>query len=206
MRSERPPGPPVPSVRSTNSIDGAVRSMASASAAVMFGRMMSSWKLWPEEKLTTDILETYTVFGPSVRKTSRMDSSKPRIIAVMPTIDVMPMTTPSTVRNERSLFPRRVSHDIATISVNRLRRTGSFLPKRFYRIERCCARCGVHPKEQADGGGHPDAEHDGPRLDDGRQRGDATEPPRHRETEERAADAAKRRERDRLGEDLPHDV
>ena len=34
----------------------------------------------------------------------------------MPTIDVMPMTTPSTVSAERILFVRSVSNDIATIS------------------------------------------------------------------------------------------
>jgi hypothetical protein len=35
---------------------------------------------------------------------------------VMPTIDVMPMTTPSTVSAERILFVRNVSIDIMTIS------------------------------------------------------------------------------------------
>ena len=34
----------------------------------------------------------------------------------MPTIDVMPMTTPSTVSAERILFVRSVSSDIVTIS------------------------------------------------------------------------------------------
>jgi hypothetical protein len=42
--------------------------------------------------------------------------SKPRIIAVMPTIDVMPMTTPSTVSAERILLVRIVSNAIATTS------------------------------------------------------------------------------------------
>ena len=65
---------------------------------------------------------TVIVFGPSARIMSRSDSSKPRIIAVMPTIDVMPMTTPSTVRNERSLFVRTVSNAITTTSPKRLMR------------------------------------------------------------------------------------
>ena len=37
----------------------------------------------------------------------------------MPTIDVMPMTTPSTVSAERILFDRNVSTDIVTISPSR---------------------------------------------------------------------------------------
>ena len=44
---------------------------------------------------------------------SRSDWSKPRIIAVMPTIEVMPMTTPSTVSAERILLVRTVSNAIA---------------------------------------------------------------------------------------------
>ena len=50
---------------------------------------------------------------------SRSDSSKPRIIAVMPTIDVIPMTTPRTVSAERILFERTVSAAIAMTSVIR---------------------------------------------------------------------------------------
>ena len=49
------------------------------------------------------------VFGPSARMLSRSDSSKPRMSDVMPTIDVMPMTTPRMVSAERSLLLRSVS-------------------------------------------------------------------------------------------------
>ena len=52
------------------------------------------------------------MFGPIARIMSRSDWSKPRISAVMPTIDVMPMTTPSTVRPERILLVRTVSNAI----------------------------------------------------------------------------------------------
>ena len=44
------------------------------------------------------------MFGPSWLIESRSDWSKPRISDVMPTIDVMPMTTPSTVSAERILL------------------------------------------------------------------------------------------------------
>ena len=50
------------------------------------------------------------MFGPSARIESRSDSSKPRISDVIPTIDVMPMTTPSTVNAERILLVRSVSN------------------------------------------------------------------------------------------------
>ena len=50
------------------------------------------------------------VSGPiAVRMLSCSDVSNPRISAVIATIDVMPMTTPSTVRPERILFVRTVS-------------------------------------------------------------------------------------------------
>ena len=57
------------------------------------------------------------VFGPMARIMSRNDWSNPRIIDVMPTIEVIPMTTPSTVRPERILFVRTVSNAIETTSV-----------------------------------------------------------------------------------------
>ena len=58
----------------------------------------------PLAKLVMPKRWTKIVFGPIARIMSRSDWSKPRIIAVMPTIDVMPMTTPSTVSAERILL------------------------------------------------------------------------------------------------------
>jgi hypothetical protein len=62
---------------------------------------------------------TIIVFGPSWLIESRSELSKPRISEVIPTIDVMPMTTPSTVSAERILLVRSVSNDIVTISPSR---------------------------------------------------------------------------------------
>src|SRR5438045_804959 len=59
------------------------------------------------------------VSGPIARIIARSDSSNPRIIAVMPTIDVMPITTPSTVSADRILFDRTVSNAVATTSLTR---------------------------------------------------------------------------------------
>ena len=106
----------------TISIDGAPRSIASASPGVMFGRFSISWKSAPAERLTAENLATKTVSGPIVRNTSRSDSSKPRSSDVTPTIEVMPMTTPRTVKNDRILFDRIVSHDIARISLKSAQR------------------------------------------------------------------------------------
>jgi hypothetical protein len=64
-------------------------------------------------------LATKIVFGPIWRKRSLNDSSKPRIKAVMLTIEVMPMTTPRMVNAERSLLVRRVSTAIVRISWRR---------------------------------------------------------------------------------------
>ena len=57
--------------------------------------------------------------GPICRNRSLNDSSKPRISAVMLTIEVMPMTTPRIVSAERILLVRRVSTAIVRISWRR---------------------------------------------------------------------------------------
>src|SRR6187549_3887854 len=85
---------------------------------------------------------------------------------VMPTIAVMPMTTPRIVRAERSLLLRRVSSAMRTTSPA----SPLFTAERLDRIQRRGARRGVHPEEQPDAGRDADAEHDRPRLELGRQR------------------------------------
>ena len=91
--------------------------MASASSLDRLGRRATSRKLLPDPiKLSAPHFCTMIVSGPSWLIDSRSDSSKPRMSDVMPTIDVMPMTTPSTVSAERILFVRSVSIDIVTIS------------------------------------------------------------------------------------------
>ena len=72
----------------------------------------SSLNSAPLAKLVTPKRWTKMVFGPIARIMSRSDWSKPRISDVMPTIDVMPMTTPSTVSAERILLVRTVSNAI----------------------------------------------------------------------------------------------
>ena len=84
----------------------------------MFGRFATSRNDLPAEKLNALNFWTKTVFGPSARIESRSDSSNPRMSDVIPTIDVMPMTTPRTVSAERILLVRSVSNDIDTISRN----------------------------------------------------------------------------------------
>src|SRR5688572_22221072 len=106
------------------------------------------------------------VLGPSCSMVARSELSKPRISDVMPTIDVMPMTTPSTVSPERSLLARNVSSAIRTTSPSRPLFTSECLD----RVERCRARGGVGPEEQADGGGDADAEDHRPQLEGRRQR------------------------------------
>ena len=73
----------------------------------------------PAPKLSAPIFCTKIVFGPIWPIESRSDWSNPRMSDVMPTIDVMPMTTPSTVSAERILLVRSVSIDMPTISLSR---------------------------------------------------------------------------------------
>ena len=108
--------PIAPSQTSTSATDGHSRSIARASSIVRFGRRATSRKLLPPRSSAPPNFCTMIVFGPSWLIESRSDSSKPRMSDVMPTIDVMPMTTPSTVSAERILFVRSVSIDIVTIS------------------------------------------------------------------------------------------
>ena len=100
---------PVPSITSTMSIDGASFSIALASSTVRFGRRRSSENSAPLEMLRMLSLLTKIVLGPSARTWSRSDSSKPRMSEVIPTMAVMPITTPRMVSAERSLLVRSVS-------------------------------------------------------------------------------------------------
>src|SRR6185503_9385190 len=87
---------------------------------------------------------------------------------VIPTIAVMPITTPRMVSPDRSLLLRRVSSAMRTTSPARLLFTAECLDG----IQRRGARRGVEPEEQPDAGRDADAEHHRPRLEPGRQRGD----------------------------------
>ena len=59
---------------------------------------------------------TKIVSDPNSRMVSRKDSSNPRMIAVMPTIEVMPISIPRIVKAERTFCVRIVSNAITTIS------------------------------------------------------------------------------------------
>jgi hypothetical protein len=89
----------------------------------------------PPLKLPMPKRWTKMVFGPIEPSMSRSDWSKPRIIAVMPTIDVMPMTTPSTVNPERILLVRSVSNAITATSRHSPRLMALLTAKRLDRVE-----------------------------------------------------------------------
>ena len=113
---------------------------------------------------------TKIVFGPIAQIISRSDWSKPRIIAVMPTIDVMPITTPSTVSAERILLVRTVSNAIAMTSPKRVDADighCALSHSRLQRLDRIEARRAhgrIQTEEQADQRGDADAERHRPRL------------------------------------------
>src|SRR3954463_8515802 len=182
--------------------------MARASSIVRFGRRATSRKVLPALKLSAPHFCTIRVFGPSWLMDSRSDWSKPRIREVMPTIDVMPMTTPSTVRAERILLVRSVSNAITRTSERSPLWTLAmlFTPQRFDRIQLGRAHRRIQPEEQPDDGGDADAHRDRPRLHRRRQRRYLADDQRQDEAEAGAEHAPERRERHRLGEDLPDDV
>src|SRR5688500_4235873 len=133
---------------------------------------------------------------------SRSELSKPRMSEVMPTIEVMPMTTPRIVSAERSLLVRTVSSAMRTTSPS----SPLFTSERLDRIERRGAGRRVGAEEQADRRGDADPKHDGPHLEHSRQRRRRRNAHREDEPEENPNDAAEGRQRDRLGQHLRHDV
>src|SRR5712692_8987349 len=119
--------------------------------------------------------------GPTCAMASRTDWSKPRMSAVMPTIDVMPMTTPRTVRPERNLFVRTVSNAIVTTSQRSPNRIAikilnaqvercSFPPQRLDRIQARGPARGIQAEEQSHRRRDADAERDRPDFDGCRDR------------------------------------
>src|SRR5712692_1645561 len=159
---------------STNWMVPACSSSARASEIDRFGRLISSLNSAPPAKLLMPKRWMKIVLGPIVLIISRSDWSKPRIIAVIPTIDVIPMTTPSTVSAERILLPRTVSNAIDTTSPKRLTRNAirpaSFPSQRFDRIEARGPHRRIQAEKQPDERGDADAERDRPDLDRRRDR------------------------------------
>src|SRR5262245_28237731 len=195
---------------STSSIDGACSSMARASDTVRFGRLRKVENSVALEKLNGPKRWMMMIFGPMALIESRSDSSNPRIIAVIPTIEVMPITTPRTVSAERILFDLSVSNAMRTTSWARPLRNAislaSFAPKRLDWIETGGSHCGVQPEEEPHGGGNTDAEHHSPELDGGWHRRGHRDQESDPAAEQRADDAAKDRQHNRFGQYLGHDV
>src|SRR5476649_2004759 len=146
---------------STNWMVPACSSSARASEIDRFGRLSSSLNSAPPATLAIPKRWMKIVLGPIVLIISRSDWSKPRII------DVMPMTTPSTVSTDRILLPRTVSKAITTTSLIRptLIARRLFLPERFDRIERGGAHRRIQAEDEADKRGDADAERDRPHFD-----------------------------------------
>src|SRR4051794_30670896 len=133
--------------------------------------------------------------GPACAMSSRSDSSKPRTSAVIPTMDVMPMTTPRTVRADRSLFASSVSNAIATTSPTRPSRIAMaprlsprrqnagfcvvplFVPQRFDRIQPRRLERGIHAEEDADGRREADADRERPPRQGNREAGEQVHGP-----------------------------
>src|SRR3954471_22989806 len=156
--------PIAPSHTSMSATEGQSRSIASASSRDRLGRRATSRKLFPAAKLSAPHFWTMIVLGPSWLIESRSELSNPRSSDVIPTIDVMPMTTPSTVSADRILLVRSVSKAIPTISESRPVRMAAMLlaPQGFDRIQLGRAHRRVQSKEQADDRGDADAHDDRP--------------------------------------------
>src|SRR5687767_7720699 len=89
---------------------------------------------------------------------------------VIPTIDVMPITIPSTVRPERSLLARSVSSArIAVSPSSAMLEVYLLTAQRLNGIEPGGAARRIPPKEQSDKCGDANTNGDRPRLYGGRQ-------------------------------------
>src|SRR5687767_1699606 len=125
----------------------------------MFGRRAISTNEVPDEKLSALNLATNSVFGPSRRIDSCIDSSNPRMSDVIPTIDVIPMTMPSTVSADRILLTLNVSRAIAAVSLNSAKRAisvdiGLLASQSLDWIQHRCASSWIPAEEQSDEGGN----------------------------------------------------
>src|SRR5688572_11711970 len=190
---------------STMPTEGASFSIAWASSSVRFGRRSRSANSPPPARLMALNLATNSVLGPSSRMLLRSDWSKPRMREVIPTMAVMPMTTPSTVSPDRILLVRSVSSARKMTSRSRARRT-LFPAERFNRVQAGGARRRVRAEEQPDRRRDSDAEPDRPRLEPCGQRCHRRKALGRQEPENDADHTSHRRERDRFGEHLRHDV
>ena len=174
IRSAVGGGPPVPSQVSTSATDGASRLIASPSSTVSPGRLIRSTNEAPDEKLTAPKRWTKMVRGPSDRIESRSEVSKPRMSAVMLTIEVMPMTTPRMVSAERILLAHSVSKAISAVSRKSARRFSRAPVIRASSASigasRAARRAGYQPKNRPTSGGDQDADHHRPGLDRRRER------------------------------------
>ena len=104
-------------------------SIALASSAVRLGRRSRSENSAPPLMLMMLSLVRMMVLGPSALTLSRSDWSKPRMSEVMPTMAVMPITTPRMVSAERILLVRKVSSAMRMTSPARLLFTAQCLDR-----------------------------------------------------------------------------
>ena len=117
---------------------------------------MTSENSRPLAKLTMPNLWMKITLGPiAVAMLSWRDLSNPRMSAVIATIEVMPITTPSTVRPERSLFVRTVSKAMTMTSRSSPYADSAVFvfilaPQRLNRIQARRADRRIQPEEQTD--------------------------------------------------------
>src|SRR4051812_27922368 len=127
------------------------------------------------------------------------------MMAVMPTIDVMPITTPSTVNPERILLVRTVSNAIETTSLTSpllMAMVLLFAPQRLDRVELRRLHRRIQAEEQAHECRDADTERNRPQFELGGDRRKPGDHLRDRGAEHRADHAAENREDHRLGEHL----
>src|SRR5687767_12908697 len=147
-----------------------------------------------------------------------MDSSRPRTSEVIPTMAVTPITIPSMVRNERSLWATSVSMAMRALSrtcvspwLSRSRvrcedPEASLMAEGLDGIEPRSLGRGVDPEDDADQGRHPDPERDRPPLERVGERRDPGDQDRDPEPERHSGQSTEGGQNDRLGEKLAHDV
>ena len=141
------------------------RSSARASSGVKLGRRIRSMKSLPDIKLIPLNFATKMVSGPRPSSISRNERSNPRTSDVIPTIAVIPITTPTIVNAERILFARSVSTAITPISLNSAARSFTlFLSERFNRAQPRRTYRWVQAKDQSYYSSHPNTKSNRPSL------------------------------------------
>ena len=135
-----------------------------------------------------------------------MDPFSPESSDATVTVVVMPITMPSTVKPERSLWLQTASSAIPSVCLGLILMAVSFRPQRLNRIKAGCAPGRIPTGNDSDDARNQDRENDVGRRYAQRRAGEDLKELGNRRADNEAEDTSRDREEDGLRQELQHDV